>query len=60
MRVTRDEEMGPLKAYDPPVSCACFFEKEATGVTKCQPCPNGQQDCPSDRPACNYGYCEAH
>ena len=58
MSVTRDEEMGPLKPYKPPVSCACFFEMEATKETKCQPCPNGPQDCPPDRPACNYGYCE--
>jgi hypothetical protein len=60
MSVTRDSEMGDMKAYEPPFSCACYFEKEATGGTSCKECPNGAPDCTDPaRPACNYGYCEA-
>jgi hypothetical protein len=61
MRVTRTEEMGPIKAFDPPYFCDCFFEATANGSTSCKEC-TGSQDCTPDkapgRPACNYGYCE--
>jgi hypothetical protein len=61
MRVTRDVEMGPLKAYRPPYYCDCFFDKVANGSTSCVACQS-PQDCSPDkapgRPACNYGYCE--
>jgi hypothetical protein len=60
MSVTRKEEMGTILPYQPPFSCACFFEQEATGSTSCTPCPNGGADCKDPaRPNCNYGFCEA-
>ena len=61
MNVTRDSEMGPLKAYEPPVPCGCFFEthvKEGSQPARCKACA-GPGDCPSATPACRYGFCEA-
>lgn len=60
MKVTRTEEMGDIKAFDPPVQCGCFFESVATktvDTSVCQAC-NGPESCPSTKPACNYGFCE--
>lgn len=59
MRVTRDDEVGPLSSYMPPESCECAFVAEATGATPdgCKPCTSDTQ-CPSDKPACNYNFCE--
>jgi len=58
MKVSRSEEMGPLKPYSPDYQCGCYFDLVANGSTKCQTC-KGPGDCPSTRPARNYGYCEA-
>lgn len=61
MKVTRDTEMGPLKPYSPPFQCGCYFEsKLAAGSTPpgCQACIS-TNDCPTARPACNFGFCEA-
>ncbi len=61
MKVTRDSELGDLTYDDPPaVACGCFFDAQVDGPARaeCTPCPNGPSDCPSTRPACNYGFCE--
>jgi ABC-type phosphate transport system substrate-binding protein len=61
MNVTRDLEMGPLKAYEPPFPCSCFFEvnlKEGTSPARCKTC-TVSGECPAETPACRYGYCEA-
>lgn len=57
MRVSRAEEQGPMKPYDPDSQCHCYFDLVASGATKCQPC-TGPASCPKATPACNYGYCE--
>jgi hypothetical protein len=73
MRVTRDVEMGPIRnraPFERPVVCDCFFDHVSRGATgdggteavdldgnSCTACATAQ-DCPSSRPACNYGYCE--
>jgi hypothetical protein len=58
MRVKRDQEMGPLIPFQPPISCSCYYEKLVNGRSTCQAC-GGPGDCPTTRPACNYGFCEA-
>ncbi len=57
MKVTRDSEMGPLRAYEAPFQCHCYYEKQLNGGNACKACA-GPAECPSDRPACNLGYCE--
>ena len=58
MNVTRDEEMGPMRPYDPPYHCGCYFDSIVGGTGgSCTACA-GPQDCPSSRPSCNYGFCE--
>jgi hypothetical protein len=57
MRVQRDQEMGPLYSYQPQFGCGCYYEARATGRSTCAACTTAA-DCPSQRPACNYGYCE--
>lgn len=57
MKVQRSEEMGRLSPYTTDSRCDCFFESVSNGSTSCQPC-SLPGECPSDRPACNYGYCE--
>jgi hypothetical protein len=59
MHVTRDIEMGDLKSYISPYDCDCIYEKAATGAApaECQACVTSTS-CPSNRPACNYGFCE--
>lgn len=59
MRVSRDSEVGPLASYMPAHSCECKFVAAATNKTPagCTPC-DAPADCPSSRPACNYGFCE--
>jgi hypothetical protein len=58
MHVTRDQEMGPLKAFAPTFQCNCYYEFKVNGGTGCKTC-NGAADCTANRPACNLGYCEA-
>jgi hypothetical protein len=61
MKVARDTEMGPLSAYSPQGQCGCYFEAKVPGgiaPTSCQTC-GGPAECPSNKPACNFGYCEA-
>jgi hypothetical protein len=57
MRVKRDQEMGPVVAYQPTFGCGCYYDHLVNGRSSCIPC-NGPGDCPSNRPACNYGFCE--
>lgn len=59
MRVSRDSEVGPLASYMPAHSCECKFVAAASNKTPdgCTPC-SGPSECPSSRPACNYGFCE--
>lgn len=59
MRVKRDGELTDLKPYVPEVGCSCYFESKVVGAVadECQTC-KFNADCPSARPACNYGFCE--
>jgi ABC-type phosphate transport system substrate-binding protein len=60
MRVSRDSEVGPLSSYMPPKSCECKFVSSATGTAVpdgCMTCTTSA-NCPSSKPACNYGFCE--
>jgi ABC-type phosphate transport system substrate-binding protein len=60
MKVKRDTEMGPLSAYSPQGQCGCYFEAHVPGgaaPASCQTCA-GPADCPSNKQACNFGYCE--
>jgi hypothetical protein len=57
MRVRRDQEMGPMVSFQPQYGCGCFFDAQVNGRSTCQTC-GGPGDCPTARPACNYGYCE--
>jgi hypothetical protein len=41
------------------LQCGCYFDMKTTGKTSCQQCATSS-DCPSDRSACNYGYCEVN
>ena len=46
---------GPQKG----LRCGCYFDAKTIGSTTCAAC-NTASDCPSDHPACNYGYCEVN
>lgn len=59
MRVKRTQEMGPMSPFSPTGACGCYFEKMANGSTTCASCTR-PGDCPSNRPVCSYGYCEAN
>jgi hypothetical protein len=56
MKVTRDSEMGPLMSFQPERSCACYFDS-LVGTTDCQACKT-DTECPTDKPKCNYNFCE--
>jgi hypothetical protein len=58
MRVTREQEMGPLKAFSPSFQCHCYYDLKVSGANGCTPC-TGAAACPSEKPACNLGFCEA-
>jgi hypothetical protein len=62
MRVSRDTEVGPLMSYMPEQSCEGKFLSVADPANlpaECRPCGgDAGNTCPSDRPACNYGFCE--
>jgi ABC-type phosphate transport system substrate-binding protein len=59
MRVSRDQEMGPMGSRPPEFGCGCYYEFRANKrpTPGCIMCST-PADCPSSRPACNYGYCE--
>ena len=61
MKVTRVSDLGDFTYADPPpVACGCAFEAQV-GVDplrpECTTCASNS-DCPQNRPACRYGYCE--
>ena len=61
MKVKRQAELGDFTYADPPaVGCGCAFDAQV-GVDplrqECTKC-SSNSDCPPNRPACNYGYCE--
>jgi hypothetical protein len=57
MKVWREGDLGRIRRETPTKSCSGFYESLTGGTTATQ-CPNGPSDCSSDRPACNFGYCE--
>ncbi len=57
MRVRREQEMGPMVSFQPQFGCGCFYDSRVNGRSSCDTCA-GPGDCPSARPACNYGFCE--
>jgi hypothetical protein len=57
MHVTRDQEMGPIKTFQPTFSCDCYYDFKVSNGNQCQKC-TGAADCPATTPACNLGYCE--
>jgi hypothetical protein len=61
MRVTRTTELGPMLPYSPQPQCGCYFEASpnvnGAAPPGCTRCSTGN-DCPPERPACNFGYCE--
>jgi hypothetical protein len=58
MKVARRTDIGD---YTPQTGfqCGCYFDFKSTGKTDCKTCQS-PSDCPADRSACNYGYCEAN
>jgi ABC-type phosphate transport system substrate-binding protein len=59
MHVTRTKDGGELMSFQPEKECGCKFGKEATGAPPdgCKECESND-DCSSDKPACNYNFCE--
>ena len=62
MKVERQADLGDFTYADPPpVACGCAFEAQV-GVDplrpECTTCTSSS-DCPQNRSACRYGYCEA-
>ena len=58
MKVVRTGEVaefGPQTG----LQCGCYFDSKTTGRTDCKACQSSS-DCPAERSACNYGYCEAN
>jgi phage tail protein X len=58
MKVVRTAEVGDF-APQAGFQCGCYFDLKTTGKTDCKPCQSSS-DCPADRSACNYGYCEVN
>jgi len=62
MRVQREGVFGALSSFAPETPCDCLFEVIATNKLPayCEEC-SGDDDCSDrERPACNFGYCEAY
>ena len=57
MHVSRDQEMGPIKAFTPGFACDCYYDFKVSNGNQCTKC-TGPADCPATAPACNLGYCE--
>ena len=57
MHVSRDQEMGPIRAFQPTFACDCYYDFKVSNGNQCQKC-TGPADCPTAAPACNLGYCE--
>jgi hypothetical protein len=58
MKVVRNGEESDFSAQTG-LQCGCYFDFKTKGKTDCTPCQTSS-DCPADRSACNYGYCEAN
>lgn len=60
MKVQRATEIGPLQAYEAPVQCHCYFQATVPQGAAGRPIAGDAvaRGCPTDRPACNLGYCE--
>jgi ABC-type phosphate transport system substrate-binding protein len=56
MRVTRTDEMGEIKPYNPPFPCGCYYDQRTNGKTDCSAC-SVPADCGPTQ-SCNLGYCE--
>jgi hypothetical protein len=56
MKVVRTSEVGSF-APQTGFQCGCYFEMKTKGKTSCQTC-RSSEECPANRSACNYGYCE--
>jgi hypothetical protein len=58
MKVVRT---GEISDYSPQngLQCGCYFDFKTTGRTDCKACQS-PSDCPAERSACNYGYCEVN
>jgi hypothetical protein len=56
MQVNRSTEMGD---FSPKTGfrCGCYFDFMTTGKASCKKCMTSDE-CSSDAPSCNYGYCE--
>lgn len=62
MHVQRTSEIGTPTAFTPDKSCSCYFDslrgdadaKAACATLACKT----DADCASDKPACNFGFCE--
>ena len=42
------------------LQCGCYFDFKTTGKTDVPGRAQTSSDCPADRSACNYGYCEVN
>jgi hypothetical protein len=58
MKVVRTGEISDYKPQTG-LQCGCYFDYKTIGKTDCTPCQSST-DCPSSRPACNYGFCEVN
>jgi hypothetical protein len=56
MKVARTAEVGDFTVQTG-FECGCYFDQKTKNKTSCQTCAISEE-CSSDRPACNYGYCE--
>jgi len=62
MRVKREGLLGAVSSFAPDKPCDCFFEIIATNKQPayCEACSDDDDCSDPERPACNYGYCEAY
>jgi hypothetical protein len=58
MKVQRNGDMAPFTGQTG-LQCGCYFDYKTMGKTDCTPCQQSS-DCPANRSACNYGYCEVN
>jgi hypothetical protein len=58
MKVMRASDMGDFMPQSN-LSCGCYFDFKTTGKSSCAACQSAS-DCPADRSACNYGFCEVN
>ena len=61
MQVTREGLLGAISSSAPPIPCGCYYESVAThdAPAECEACED-DSDCGTERPACNFGFCEAY